>query len=112
MKLQYVDMEGFRGCHQRLRLDFSPSFTVIDGRNGVGKSTIFDAIEFALTGVLSKYKDAKASGETVADYLWWTGEGPAPADRYVEVGFVDGDTQMSIRRRQFEEPEPGALKAI
>jgi len=112
VKLAHLVLNGFRGYRKPIHVDFADRFTIIDGRNGVGKSTIFDAIEFALTGVLSKYKDAKASGETVADYLWWAGEGPAPADRYVEVGFVDGDTQMSVRRRQFEDPEAASLKAI
>jgi DNA repair exonuclease SbcCD ATPase subunit len=46
VKLAYVDLCGFRGYHKRLRIEFPDGFTVIDGRNGVGKSTIFDAVEF------------------------------------------------------------------
>src|SRR3546814_3813312 len=64
MKLAYVDLCGFRGYRKRMRLDFAEDFTILDGRNGVGQSTIFDAVEFALTGHLSKYKDAKADVET------------------------------------------------
>lgn len=101
MKLAYVDLCGFRGYRKRLRVDFAEEFTILDGRNGVGKSTIFDAVEFALTGHLSKYKDAKADGETVADYIWWTGSGSAPDDRYVEVGFRDGDDIIPLRRTEF-----------
>jgi chromosome segregation protein len=101
LKLAYVDLCGFRGYRKRIRIEFAERFTIIDGRNGVGKSTIFDAVEFALTGTLSKYNEAKADGETVADYLWWTGEGPAPEDRYVDVGFYDGTDRMNIRRAQF-----------
>ena len=48
MKLAYVDLCGFRGYRKRLRIDFAEDFTIIDGRNGVGKSTIFDAVEYAL----------------------------------------------------------------
>jgi chromosome segregation protein len=112
MKLAYIDMCGFRGYSKRIRIDFTDGFTIIDGRNGAGKSTIFDAVEFALTGTLGKYDDAKASGETVADYLWWTGEGPSPSDRYVEVGFRDGDTSISVRRGQIGEPEPSSLDEL
>lgn len=109
MKLAYVDLCGFRGYRKRMRLDFAEDFTILDGRNGVGKSTVFDAVEFALTGHLSKYKDAKADGETVADYIWWTGNGPVPEGRYVEAGFRDGDDIISIRRTEFEFPDETAL---
>lgn len=112
MKLAYVDLCGFRGYRKPIRIEFAEGFTIIDGRNGVGKSTVFDAVEFALTGTLSKYSDAKAGGETVADYLWWTGEGPLPTDRYVEVGFRDGDGEVSIRRTQFGEPDEEALEKL
>lgn len=71
MKLAYVDLCGFRGYHEPLRIDFSDGFTVMDGRNGVGKSTIFDAVEFGLTGTITKYGDATADRETIADYIWW-----------------------------------------
>jgi len=98
MKLAYVHVCGFRGYQKPVRIDFSDSFTIIDGRNGVGKSTIFDAVEFALTGTISKYLDAKSGRESVADYLWWTGEGDGLADRFVEVGFRDGDEIVAIRR--------------
>lgn len=112
MKISYVDICGFRGYRQRARIDFAEAFTIIDGRNGVGKSTIFDAIEFALTGALTKYKDAKAAGETVSDYLWWTGDGPAPSERYVEAGFTDGETSMSIRRSQFADVDAQVVQQM
>src|SRR4051812_47781174 len=104
----YVEMHGFRGYRKPVRIEFAEAFTVIDGRNGTGKSTIFDAIEFALTGEITKYKDAKASGESVADYIWWTGEGAA-VDRYVEVAFTDGDAITTVRREQFEVPSDELL---
>jgi chromosome segregation ATPase len=109
LKLAYVDLCGFRGYRQAVRLEFAESFTIIDGRNGVGKSTIFDAVEFVLTGELSKYRGAKAAGQTVADYIWWTGSGDQPLDRYVEVGFRDGDTMVAVRRTQFSGPSDEEL---
>jgi chromosome segregation protein len=112
MKLAYVDLCGFRGYRAPLRIDFPDGFTVIDGRNGVGKSTIFDAVEFALTGTISKYGDATADRETIADYIWWTGEGKPPPHRYVEVGFRDGEDVLSLRRAQLSDPEPSDLRAV
>jgi chromosome segregation protein len=112
LKLAYVDICGFRGYRHAVRLEFADAFTIIDGRNGVGKSTIFDAVEFALTGELSKYRDAKAAGETVADYVWWTGSGEQPADRYVEVGFKDANGIFAIKRTQFNGPSSDILQAL
>lgn len=113
MKLAYLDLCGFRGYRKPLRIDFADRFTIVDGRNGVGKSTIFDAIEYGLTGTVSKYDNAKASGESIADYIWWTGEGPHPEDRYVEVGFSDGEGRLlCLRRTPFEEPDQERLAQI
>jgi chromosome segregation protein len=101
MRLSYVHLHGFRGYREPVRFEFADSFTIVDGRNGVGKSTIFDAVEFALTGTISKYLDAKADGESVADYLWWAGPEGQDHDlskHFVEVGFSDGDAQFAIRR--------------
>ncbi len=101
MRLRYVHLHGFRGYRKPVRIDFAESFTIIDGRNGVGKSTIFDAVEFALTGTISKYLDAKADGESVSDYLWWTGPDGQEDDlsnHFVEVGFGDDSASFEIRR--------------
>jgi chromosome segregation protein len=97
MRLAYIEIAGFRGYRTPVRVDLAPGFTIIDGRNGAGKSTLFDAVEFALTGDLSKYNGAKADGETVADYIWWTGAGDAAA-HYVEVGFTNGEETFAVRR--------------
>ncbi|WP_397596718.1 AAA family ATPase [Silanimonas sp.] len=104
MKLTYVEICGFRGYRKSVRIDFASDFTVIDGRNGVGKSTVFDAVEFAITGKLSKHANAKADGESVADYIWWSGDGAAPSQRYVEVGFRDADGDFSARRSALDGP--------
>lgn len=101
MKLSFVDLCGFRGFRKPIRIDFADDFTIIDGRNGVGKSTVFDAIEFALTGALSKYGEAKALRESVGDYIWWVDGGHAPEDRYVQVGFCDNEGEISVRRTPF-----------
>jgi len=101
MRLRYVYLHGFRGYRKPVRIDFADSFTIIDGRNGVGKSTIFDAVEFALTGTISKYLDAKADGESVTDYIWWTGpDGQEDnlSDYFVEVGFGEESGSFEIRR--------------
>ena len=112
MRLSYIDICGFRGFRNAIRISLSDTFTIVDGRNGVGKSTIFDAVEFALTGTISKYLDAKASGETVNDYIWWTGDGNVPGERYVEVGFRDGIDECSVRRTPFDALDVNIAKVL
>lgn len=58
MRVEYVEMSGFRGFKSKTRLNLPRGFAVFTGRNGVGKSTVFDAMDFALTGSISKYEFA------------------------------------------------------
>lgn len=112
MKIERILVSGFRGFRDKIDLPIASSFTVIDGRNGVGKSTLFDAIEFALTGYLSKYGDMKASGESVEDYIWWRGDGPSPTERFVEVTLRDGAEAIVVRRTPIEGPTPELLLRV
>lgn len=98
MRLDYVEVCGFRGFREKVRVDFGLGFTVITGRNGVGKSTICDAVEFAILGDIAKYAVETAAKETVRDYIWWRGDG-SPTNHYVTASFVDRDgKQFSITR--------------
>lgn len=108
MKLAYVEMCGFRGFREKVRIEFGGGFTVISGRNGVGKSTICDAIEYAVLGELGKYTIENAAKESVSDYVWWRGDG-TPTAHYVVAGFTDEDGQpFTITRTR----ESGADKSV
>lgn len=107
MKIQYVEVSGFRGFRDKVRVDFGLGFTVITGRNGVGKSTLCDAIEFAITGSIDKYAVEKSGNEGLADYIWWRGKG-VPEEHYVTVSFLtDKDQPFTITRRR----ENGCLQS-
>lgn len=101
MRLAYVEVCGFRGFREKVRVDFGSGFTVITGRNGVGKSTLCDAVEFAITGSIAKYAVEKAAKESLNDYFWWRGDG-TPQDNYVTVCFGknNGDTFTVTRSRR------------
>ncbi|MER8948266.1 MULTISPECIES: AAA family ATPase [unclassified Mesorhizobium] len=90
MRLDCIEVCGFRGFRDLVRIKFGRGFTVITGRNGVGKSTLCDAVEFAITGSIDKYAVEKAAKESLSDYLWWRGEG-VPEAHYVTASFVDDD---------------------
>jgi chromosome segregation protein len=100
MRLSYIETSGFRGFRDIFRLDFSPAFTVIHGRNGVGKSTVCDAIEFALSGTIDKYRVDKTARESLSDYFWWR-PGSSNQDCYVSLGvrFEDGQESRITRFR-------------
>lgn len=98
MKLAYVEVAGFRGFKDSTRFDFPAGFVVLTGRNGVGKSTILDAIDFALTGTINKYAVKGAKGGGLESHIWWVGDGAAQR-HYVSVGFTGADgEEVSITR--------------
>jgi hypothetical protein len=98
VRLESLEIAGFRGIAAPLRLSLDAGFVVFSGRNGSGKSTVCDAIEFALTGSVSKYSAAKEDGENLSDYLWWRGRLAAP-ERYVRLNILKDDgTRLEIAR--------------
>ena len=102
MKLEFIEISGFRGFRDKVRIDFGGGFTVISGRNGVGKSTICDAIEFALTGQIGKYTVESAAKENVSDYYWWRGAGK-PEAHFVRIAFVGKNSERFIVTRTRED---------
>lgn len=57
--LASITVSGFRGIGAKVGVPLQPGpgLTVIAGRNGSGKSTLAEALELALTGVNSRWKD-------------------------------------------------------
>jgi chromosome segregation protein len=98
MRLDFIEIAGFRGFRDRTRFDLSPASVVVTGRNGVGKSTLIDAVDYAFTGTIGKYSVQNAKGGGLADHIWWVGK-PEAEEHFVEVGFINeaGD-RVSIRR--------------
>jgi chromosome segregation protein len=92
MKLAFIEMVGFRGVKNALKLNVPSGFLVIVGRNGSGKTTLCDAIEFGLTGSIRE-NGHKEKGESYADYLWWRGAGTVP-ERFVRLGFRDATGEL------------------
>ncbi|PGR82056.1 hypothetical protein COC43_03255 [Bacillus thuringiensis] len=57
MKIEKIIIENFRIFNGRYKFDFSnKDVIIINGANGNGKSTIFDSIQWCLTGEISRYK--------------------------------------------------------
>jgi len=111
MKLEFVEIAGFRGFRELVSFDFPPSYSVLTGRNGSGKSTILDAVEFAITGTISKFQVTEARGGGLEAHIWWVRKPPA-AEHYVRVGFINGAGERFIINRSRArgcDIEPGVI---
>ena len=98
MKLEFVEVAGFRGFRDKTRFEIPSGFVVLVGRNGAGKSTVLDAIDYALTGTINKFDVKTAKGGGLDDHIWWVGVGKA-AEHYVSVGFIDAnENRFELRR--------------
>ncbi len=98
MRIEFVEMAGFRGFKDLTRFEFPRGFAVLNGRNGTGKSTVLDALDYVLTGTINKYEVKEAKGGGLSKHIWWVGEG-APSDEYVSVGFVSDSGERHVITR-------------
>jgi chromosome segregation protein len=98
MRISQIEMAGFRGIKDKLTLEVPAGFLVISGQNGTGKSTICDAIEYAITGTISRPGSRAEKGETIDDYIWWRGPGQASA-HYASIDIqTDDGKKFQLKR--------------
>ena len=92
LKITMNAFGSYAGCQE---IDFTKlgpaGLYLITGETGAGKTTIFDAISFALYG--------KASGTNRENYLMLRSDFAAEKTKtYVALDFISGDKQYSIKR--------------
>ena len=98
MRITHLSCTGFRGIRDRLDLDVPIGFLVVTGRNGAGKSSLCDLVEFALTGELRSQQGGTERREKIGDYIWWRGEGGSE-EKYVSVRLADREgNEFEVRR--------------
>lgn len=97
MRLRQIELSGFRGFRNRTTIPLGTGFTVITGRNGSGKSSICDAVEYVLTQRLGRFGPGDVeSGERIDDYIWWR-NGEYSTSRQVKVAFDLDDGTVGER---------------
>ncbi len=57
MRLNSIKIKNFRNYMGEHSFDLSHKYTILFGENGYGKSSFFDAIEWGLTGTISRFDD-------------------------------------------------------
>jgi DNA repair exonuclease SbcCD ATPase subunit len=91
MRLTSVTIAGFRGFADSQTFDLSADVILVHGPNGSGKTSLFDAILWAITGTLERLK---ATPQAVVSKYAEFGEAR------VELGLLDNsNTSVVVRRR-------------
>ncbi|MES0110032.1 AAA family ATPase [Mesorhizobium sp. M0013] len=110
--LSSMYIENFRTFGEfSVEVPAAPGLLLLTGTNGLGKSSFFDAIEWALTGKIRRFTPyVSHQGKTVIpekDYL--TRYGAEPDSHAVTLLFSEGE---SIRRSASEAPSPAMVAEL
>lgn len=100
MKLQRIDIFGFKSFRERTALDIADGVTAVVGPNGCGKSNIVDAIRWALGS--QSPKDLR--GRAMDDVIFGGSERHRPAG-FAEVNLVFSNRDRSATGPWRELPE-------
>jgi DNA repair protein SbcC/Rad50 len=105
MRLRNLELNNFRGFrNDNTRIDLDHDAVLLYGRNGVGKTALFDAIELALTGTLRRV-DSVADISSVLVNVRHDSE---PATIRLEIGkaTANAERKSTIRLGRVVEVEP------
>ncbi len=94
IKLESAHIEELRGI-RNLDIDFNKSTFAISGPNGSGKSGVIDAIEFALTGQISRLVGRGTQGLSVAEHGPHVDKAKFPDAAFVRVKVLLTDVGKS-----------------
>ncbi len=94
-RVQSISIEGFRAYRRKTELSFGDDLTVLFGPNGFGKTSVFDAIDFAFTGEIGRLQTrSEERFRRVAAHLDSENGGSEVA---LTVG-INGETHRLLRR--------------
>jgi hypothetical protein len=104
IKLEAAHIEEVRGI-RNLDIDFHKSTFTISGPNGSGKSGVIDAIEFALTGSISRLMGRGTKGLSVAEHGPHVDKAKFPDAAFVRVKvFLTDLGRSAVITRKLKSP--------
>lgn len=95
MRLSSLEIREFRGI-RCLDLDFSSDGILVYGPNGVGKSSIIQAIEFLLTGKVSNVTGSGTGRKSPTDDIHHREASPEECE--ITATFEEGGTAVRVQR--------------
>jgi DNA repair exonuclease SbcCD ATPase subunit len=95
-RLLSLELESFRGFARREKLDLDADAVVLSGANGVGKTSVFDGLTWALTGELPRFGGGRRERRT-EDVIVNRYTGAKEAEVVVEMT-TDGTDLLRVRR--------------
>ena len=78
---------------------------VVAGRNGTGKSGVIDALEFAITGSITRLTGMGTGSVSVKSHAAHVDVADSPQDAWVEMTFVLAATGSSHRHQKHPHAE-------
>jgi len=98
IQLKSVAIRNFRAYRETQEFDIGSAVTVLYGPNGFGKTSFFDAIDFAVTGGIGRFEPADdARFLRLTQHLDASGE-----DGAVDLQVVQGDHTLKLSRKLAE----------
>ncbi len=105
IKLETAHIEEVRGI-RKLDIDFQKGTFAISGPNGSGKSGVIDAIEFGLTGNISRLTGRGTKGLTVAEHGPHVDKTKFPDAAFVELRvFIPALKKSATITRKVSDPK-------
>ncbi|WP_435094120.1 AAA family ATPase [Clavibacter michiganensis] len=99
MKIESLRVNNFRGI-RHFTFELERKNFVVAGTNGTGKSGVIDALEFGLTGKISRLSGRGTAGVSVKSHGPHVDFAGSPASAWVEIQFSleAGDVTYTLRR--------------
>lgn len=101
-KISKIEVSSFK-AFKRIYLDLGESsLLTLDGPNGYGKTSIFDAIELLLTGQISRIQNLfdtllKGHKKNYTDNLFWNSRS-GDNDLCIKIEFINDDRKLVLAR--------------
>lgn len=94
-RVKSLSVEAFRAYRNIESFDLSAPITVLYGQNGLGKTSLFDAIDFACTGRIGRLFRHQRSPEEFADLATHLDRDAAKANVRIELACSEGDNEVT-----------------